>query len=300
MDLRAPLPASHCPACPFSSPLRSSYHQYYKKLTRGLLCRIYIASNVMELGSESRFTSLILFHRYVRHFHVLVIASRASSASASPSSSLRDGENVSASSSHVSTLQETQHNNEERTESERKKIHYHLGKVAAACLFLGCKMEEEPRRIRDVINVSHVLQFSSWETWEDDGDGSNDFFCNDRSSRLGGGDNSKTSTAVAASRPANGIQTTTEISPEITITTVATAESAAAAQKATTTTTTKAHATNTTKSTTQIKPLNIQETKHPPPLDDSYWTAKENTVSIEQQVLRMLQFDTLERHCNIR
>ena len=36
----------------------------------------------------------------------------------------------------------------------------HLGTVAASCLFLGCKVEEEHRRIRDVINLSHMFDFA--------------------------------------------------------------------------------------------------------------------------------------------
>ncbi len=28
---------------------------------------------------------------------------------------------------------------------------------------MGCKMEEEPRQIRDIINLLHMLGFLSWE-----------------------------------------------------------------------------------------------------------------------------------------
>ncbi len=45
------------------------------------------------------------------------------------------------------------------------------GKVASACILVGCKMEEEPRRIRDVVNLSHLLGLPSWE---DDDDGTDD------------------------------------------------------------------------------------------------------------------------------
>jgi hypothetical protein len=31
------------------------------------------------------------------------------------------------------------------------------------CILVGCKMEEEPRRIRDVVNLSRLLGLPSWE-----------------------------------------------------------------------------------------------------------------------------------------
>ncbi len=39
----------------------------------------------------------------------------------------------------------------------------HLGKVASACLLLGCKMEEKPRQILDIIKLLHVLGSPLWE-----------------------------------------------------------------------------------------------------------------------------------------
>jgi len=120
------------------------------------------------------------------------------------------------------------------------RIKNHLGPVVAACLFLGCKMEEEPRRIRDVINLSYLLNFSMCD---DDDDGNDSPSLDDD--------------AQAKKRlvePKN------------------------------------------LESACNNKPITITELAHPPPLDESYWTAKENMVSTEQHVLRMIRFDTTVCH----
>ena len=57
-----------------------------------------------------------------------------------------------------------------RTQNEHKN-NKDLKWVAAACLFLACKTEEQPRRLRDVINLAQML-FSSSESLEDDDGGS--------------------------------------------------------------------------------------------------------------------------------
>lgn len=144
-----------------------------------------MSSESMKLGSESRFTALILFHRYVRHFYSL----------------LRE--------------QQLPGQKQEQDLSRTNENRHHLGLVAAACLFLGCKMSEEPRRIRDVINLCNVLGFCE---------------CDD---------------SVA------------------------------------------------NKNISQKELIKIKESTEPPLLDEKYWKAKEEVVSIEQLVLRMLQFDTI-------
>ena len=159
-----------------------------KDIIRPILLKMHISSHSMELASESRFTGLVLFHRYVRHFNQIL-------------------------------LQEQQQN-------DVYQITNHLGKVAAACLFLGCKMEEEPRRIRDVINSSHVLNFCSSPV---------------------DNDATKTTTSDIKNEELQNIPT-------------------------------------------------IIESLHPPPLDEQYWKDKEEMVSIEQHVLRMIRYNTSVCH----
>jgi len=75
-----------------------------------LLIKLWIACQVLELGPESCFTSLILMHRYYYHRHC---------------------------------------------------VDEDLKWVGASCILLGMKAEEEIRRLRDVINVTHVLHFGT-------------------------------------------------------------------------------------------------------------------------------------------
>jgi hypothetical protein len=121
-----------------------------------------------------------------------------------------------------------------------KQIKRHLGRIAAACLFLGCKAEEEPRRIRDVINLSSILDFE------------------------GIGCVCSTLVSTLANDFGDSPSKQTEASIE--------------------------------QSPTKAQPVIIIESTHPPPLDDKYWSDKEQMVSTEQHLLRQLQFDTLVCH----
>ena len=86
---------------------------------RPLLHRMYVACHVLRLGTEARFTALVLLHRYF------------AAVSSSGGSDAKRAERSDA------------------------------GWAAAACLFLACKAEEEPRRLRDVINLAHMLLLAS-------------------------------------------------------------------------------------------------------------------------------------------
>jgi len=177
----------------------------YEIIIRRRLCKMHIASIVLELGSESRFTGIVLFHRYVREFcrHVVVSASTTTSC--------------------LPTAAKPTSNSNNRRKC-RKAIESHLSNVASACILLGCKMEEEIRRIRDVINLSHMLNVDENDNVSDD----------------------------------DVNMTTHDIKSKQIVT--------------------------------------IIESARPPPLDEKYWKTKENLVSVEQHVLRMIRFDTSVCH----
>lgn len=126
-----------------------------------LLCRMYVASQAMQLGTEARFTSLVLFHRYVAHFHHLQNNIYDDTDEDEDNDKLAEPTLTSKS---VHPMKKIRMKKERCDKAERN----HLGTVAAACLFLGCKAQEETRRIRDVINLSHMLDF------ENDNDGHDD------------------------------------------------------------------------------------------------------------------------------
>lgn len=98
--------------------------QKHDRAIRPFLCRIFIASQTLKIGMETRFTALTLIHR----FYAAIMNAK----------------------NDMNAKNET---DDGPPESEA----INMGWAAAACIFLACKAEEEPRRLRDIINVTHMI-----------------------------------------------------------------------------------------------------------------------------------------------
>jgi hypothetical protein len=104
------------------APLSAVLQENYDQDIRALVCRMFVACNTLRIGVETRSTALVLFHR----FHAA-----------------------------ISVVDKDDSSNKCDSNDQYKSI----GKrwAAAACIFLACKAEEEPRRLRDIINVSDMI-----------------------------------------------------------------------------------------------------------------------------------------------
>jgi len=153
MDFRSPLPINLSSSCAASLLEKTPI----KSICFNITCRMYVASQVMNLGTEARFTSIVLFHRYLEcylHFvfEQIVLLSDDSDVN-------EDKQNMTDEGNEGIIVQENNDNHNSKVILILEQQRQQLGLVAAACLFLGCKIEEEPRKIRDVINLYSMLDF---------------------------------------------------------------------------------------------------------------------------------------------
>ena len=81
------------------------------------LFRMFIACHILRLGPDTRFTSLVLLHRYVQ------------------------------------AKQDASTNGNSNADNQSEDWPW----IGAICLFLACKTEDEPRRLRDIINMVHMV-----------------------------------------------------------------------------------------------------------------------------------------------
>ena len=88
-----------------------------------LFFRMYVACHVLRLATETRFTALVLLHRYMQAKQKAAFAANAN--------------------------------------ADTKEDEEDMPWVGAVCLFLACKAEDEPRRLRDIINMAQMVLSSS-------------------------------------------------------------------------------------------------------------------------------------------
>lgn len=115
LSLRAPL----IPARRGADESGLAGRSHPSDVTSTFLFRMIVACHILQLQTETRFTALVLLHRYVR------------------------------------AVEEHAPGPAERRQQEG--VEGDLPWVGAACIFLACKAEEEPRRLRDVINMVHMV-----------------------------------------------------------------------------------------------------------------------------------------------
>eukprot|EP00751_Fragilariopsis_kerguelensis_P027102 CAMPEP_0170868624 /NCGR_PEP_ID=MMETSP0734-20130129/23716_1 /TAXON_ID=186038 /ORGANISM="Fragilariopsis kerguelensis, Strain L26-C5" /LENGTH=421 /DNA_ID=CAMNT_0011246523 /DNA_START=18 /DNA_END=1283 /DNA_ORIENTATION=- len=99
--------------------------QYFGAIKSSFIFRMYFACHILRVTTETRFTAVVLLHRFIQ---------AKNKARFQPD--YDDGE------------EENNNNNEDGGD---------LSWIGAVCLFLACKTEEEPRRLRDVINMARMV-----------------------------------------------------------------------------------------------------------------------------------------------
>src|SRR3569832_2792212 len=103
-----------------------------------------VACDVLRVSVDTQFTAAVLLHRYYESFNKNLQDDSVAGWMGEPAE-------------------------EESSQPERSyPPDPALRDVLAACLFLACKVEEEPRRLRDVVNCAHQL------AWEDDSESRDD------------------------------------------------------------------------------------------------------------------------------
>eukprot|EP00557_Chaetoceros_sp_GSL56_P006711 CAMPEP_0176491498 /NCGR_PEP_ID=MMETSP0200_2-20121128/8467_1 /TAXON_ID=947934 /ORGANISM="Chaetoceros sp., Strain GSL56" /LENGTH=301 /DNA_ID=CAMNT_0017888937 /DNA_START=79 /DNA_END=981 /DNA_ORIENTATION=- len=106
-----------------------------------VLCKVYMAHNCLQLSTETRFTSFQLFHKCLSHYIYYTPTIHSGSGNGSRTGS----EKGKGSQQPLLPL----------------KHREQISDLACAAIFLSCKLCNEHRRIRDVINIQKVFEMNS-------------------------------------------------------------------------------------------------------------------------------------------
>ena len=128
--------------------LDSDLVQEHDARVRPLLSILCVAASVLELSVEARFCAASLLHRY--HYY----SCYANSDKPNKSSGAKAPDDKKKSKTGKDTM--------DSNDNDTSKIP-HDAWIVAACLFLACKVQETPRRMRDVINCVHMITTNDTE-----------------------------------------------------------------------------------------------------------------------------------------
>jgi hypothetical protein len=122
---------------------------YCVVINSSFIFRMYVACHILRVKTETRFTAIVLLHRYAQ--------------SKNKNINNRGGNN-----NNNNKNKEGDKNDNDNDEDNDDDWPW----IGAVCLFLACKTEEEPRRLRDVINMARMV-LSSSSTSKDNSDNGN-------------------------------------------------------------------------------------------------------------------------------
>jgi hypothetical protein len=137
------------------------------------LFRIFVACNVLQLSPETRFTAIVLLYRYL---HAISLAGKDSHRHRQHQD--HDDDKVSANNELGSNIAD-------------------LPWIGGVCIFLACKIEEENRRLRDIINTIVMILSSTVH----ENDNVNEEGCGDPSKGTGMKHNTKKFTLQVSTQP---------------------------------------------------------------------------------------------------
>ena len=118
------------------SKKKQRHHDIFA-IKSSFISRMYIACHILQVKTETRFTAIVLLHRYAQ----------------SKNKNNQGGNN--------NKNEVGDNNNNEYDNDDNDNDNDEWPWIGAVCLFLACKTEEEPRRLRDVINMARMVLSSS-------------------------------------------------------------------------------------------------------------------------------------------